>query len=341
MWRGIAYLVRATLIYALLLAALWYTDQPLALLLLWPLAGLAISGLFVLAHDAAHDALFESRALNQLMARLALLPTLHAAAVWTLGHNRIHHVHTNRVDYDFVWHPLSPVQFAELTPWQKLNHRFEWSTAGMGWYYLRRIWWERMMRFPAPGRFAPLFRADRIVVVLYATLWSLCLAGLGYRHGGTVSAVWTWCKLGLMPWLLWNYFIAATVFVQHTAPRAPWLRGDEWKRNRGQLESSTNYLVPGWYNLFAHNIYLHLPHHIDARIPFYNLPAALAALRRTYPHLVRVSRLGWRHFLHLQRHCKLYDFERGAWLDYRDAAAVLVTTPPASATATNGAATAA
>lgn len=315
-WLGVAYLARATWIYTILLWALWRFDHPLALLLLWPLTGLAISGLFVLAHDAAHEALFDSSRLNQLVARLALLPTLHAAAVWTLGHNRIHHVHTNRAGVDFVWHPLSPEQFVELSARQQRLHRFEWSPAGMGLYYLRHIWWQRMMCFPAPQRFAEVFRADRALVLVYAGLGSLGLVLLGYRSGGLPAAAWLWIKLGLMPWLLWNYFIAGTVFLQHADPSSAWLQDPQWRRTRGQVESSTNFVVPRWYNLFAHNIYLHLPHHIDPSIPFYHLPAALTALQARYPDLVRVDRLTWRHFLSVMQRCKLFDFTRGEWSDF-------------------------
>lgn len=319
-WLGVAYLVRATLLYALTLWGLWSSDHPVVLLALWPLAGLAISGLFVLAHDAAHNALFDSQRLNAWVARFALLPTLHAASPWILGHNRIHHVYTNRAGYDFVWQPLSPVQFAALSPWQRWRHRFEWSVAGMGLYYLRCIWWQRMMRYPAPSRFAATFRADRWLVVAYAIVWSSLVAWLGFGTSGTSGAVWSWCKLGLVPWLWWNYFIAATVFVQHASPTSPWFEATVWRRNRAQMEASSNYRVPRWYNLFAHNIYVHQPHHIDPRIPFYRLPAALAALAAAYPGSVRIEALTANRFLAVVRRCKLYDFDRAQWTGYPVAA---------------------
>jgi len=45
-------------------------------------SGMVISTLFVLGHDAAHNSLSSSRALNAVLARLAFLPSLHNVTLW-------------------------------------------------------------------------------------------------------------------------------------------------------------------------------------------------------------------------------------------------------------------
>lgn len=315
--KSLLYLVRASLIYATIVAALLAADQPLLLLLLWPLAGLAISGLFVLGHDAAHGALFENPRWNDLAGRIALLPSLHAYSVWILGHNRIHHVHAGRQGYDFVWHPLTPEQYGALDQRHRWLHRLEWSAAGVGLYYLLEVWWKRMVRLQPLPRFAADFRRDRLVVTLYAAAASLLWLAAGWVIYGSIGgALWTWIKVGLMPWLCWNYAIGITVYLQHICAESGWHGDEDWSRYRGQIETTTNYVAPAWYNLFAHNIFLHIPHHVDPRIPFYNLPQANEALQRRFGDDFTTRPLTFLGYLQTTRRCKLYDFASGRWSGY-------------------------
>jgi omega-6 fatty acid desaturase (delta-12 desaturase) len=316
-WKGLLYFVRDLGLYGASVAALLCTDHVAVLAGLWPLAGLAISGLFVLGHDAAHGAVFRQEWLNRLVARVCLLPSLHAYAVWVLGHNRIHHVHTGCDAIDFVWNPTSPQSYAALSRLGKLRHRLEWSAWGAGLYYVRALWWQRMMRLTPPQRFRRAFTRDRALVWGYLGLTAALLTWLGIVHYGSLrGGAWMWLKVFGVPWLCWNYFIAATVYVHHIAPQSAWRRRPDWTPFRGQVGATTNFLVPAWYNVFAHNIYLHVPHHVDPSVPFYHLPRAAAALAHQYGVGVATQRLRLRDYLATTRRCKLYDFERGVWCGY-------------------------
>ena len=82
----------------------------------------------------------------------------------------------------------------------------------------------------------------------------------------------------------------------------------------GELNADT---LPRLVNrLWFHNIMVHVPHHVDARIPFHRLPAAAEAIAAAYPATVRSSRLSLGDYLAATRACKLYDFEAGRWLPY-------------------------
>ena len=316
-WKGLLYFGRNIAIYLGLLAAVAWVDQPLLLLPLWVLAGLGVSGLFVLGHDAAHGALFRSPRLSYVVGQLALLPSLHAYEVWAVGHNRIHHVHTGCGGIDFVWHPVTLEQYRSLSPFAKLLHRIEWSVWGAGVYYVRAVWWQKMMRLDAPERFRAAFRRDRLIVCLFFVMMTGALLWAGAARYGTLQgAAWMWGKAFLVPWLVWNYFIGFTVYVQHIALDVRWHERSTWTRFKGQVQGTMNLRVPRWYNVFAQNIYLHVPHHVDMRIPFYGLPAAAAALQQHYGDAILNRRLRLRDYLDTTRRCKLYDFERGGWSGY-------------------------
>ena len=315
-WRGMLLFARDLAIYAAAVALLTVSDTPALLVLAWLLAAAAICGLFVIGHDAAHGALFRSARLCHVVGQLAFLPSLHAFSVWAHGHNRVHHVHTGNAEIDFVWRPLTPSEYAGLSRLHRLHHRFEWSLWGAGAYYLRTIWWRRMLRAVPPPRLQAAFRSDRRTVAAYAVGLSGALLAFGGAHGGLSAAVWMWVKIFLIPWLLFNHVIGAVAYVQHIAPDAAWWRREEWDRVAGQLEGTASYRIPAWLNFFWHNILLHVAHHVDPRVPCYRLPAATAALARRYPALGGPSRLRWRDYRRITRTCKLYDFDGGGWVGY-------------------------
>ena len=315
-WRGVAALARDWALYGAVLAVLARSDTPLVLVPAWLIAASTISGLFVLGHDAAHGALFRSPRLNYVLGQLAMLPSLHAFSVWAYGHNRIHHRFAVCEGLDFVWHPATPAQYARLRPLAKLLHRVEWSALGSGVYYVRALWWGKIVRGMPPPELRAVFRRDRGTVAAGLVAASLLLIVLGARRGGALGALWMWTKVFGVPWLLWNCAIGWAVYIHHIAPDVRWQARQRWSKFRGQVEGGTIYRLPRWVNFFWHNIFFHVPHHVDPRIPFYHLPRAAAALRGRYGDALHERPYRVRDYVRTTRRCKLYDFERGVWLGY-------------------------
>jgi acyl-lipid omega-6 desaturase (Delta-12 desaturase) len=289
---------------------------------LWLLAGLAVSGLFVIGHDASHGALLDSRRMNRVVAQVCMAPSAHVEAAWDLGHNRIHHGYTTREGFDFVWHPLTPAQYRELGALARLRHRFEWSFLGSGAYFLREVWWLKMWRYNSPGKRRSAIIRDKAVLTAAVVLVLGGTAALGAVTGGWLTAIWLPVKLFVVPFLLFVHIIGWTVYVHHVAPDIRWWPRKEWSQFRGQMESTTILRVPALVNkLWFHNIFVHVPHHVDARIPFHKLPQAAAAIKEHYPTTVRSDRLSMRAYLRTTKACKLYDFQKGTWLPYSAARA--------------------
>jgi omega-6 fatty acid desaturase (delta-12 desaturase) len=320
--KAILALTQATVLYVVPLTALALTDRWWALPLLWSATGLAIAGLFVLGHDASHGALFRSRRANRVVATVCMAPSAHVEAAWALGHNRIHHGYTTRQGFDFVWHPTTVEEYRAMSTAARLRHRWEWSLLGSGAYYLHVVWWEKMWRFAATGKSRPAIRRDKIV--LGSTLASLLAIPVvvGAIQGGWVGAVWLPVKLIVVPFLVFVQIIGWTVYVHHVSPGIRWWTRREWSQFRGQMESTTILRFPAVVNrLWFHNIFVHVPHHVDARIPFHQLPAAAAAISQAYPDTVRVDRFSPGDYVRATRTCKLYDFDAGQWLPYAAGAA--------------------
>ncbi len=325
-WKGVLWLARDLALYAVLVALLIQVDHPLLLLVLWPVAALSIAALFVLGHDAAHQSLFKSERLNYVIGQFAMLPSLHLYEAWVFGHNRIHHGHTTRDTMDYVWHPITPEQYEALSRREKLMHRVMWSWFGGGIYYLRDIWWRSMIRFKPTDKIRAKVHRDRIVVGGYAAAASLVVLAIGFGAGGTLySALWMWTKVLAVPFLLWNYAIGISVYVHHIATDIPWRRRRDWTKFVGQVEGTTVLHMPRFINFFMHNIFLHVPHHVDMRIPFYGLPAAVDALREHFSDALRERDYHLADYIRTTRDCKLFDLDAGVWRNYRGA--ITSTTP--------------
>ncbi len=319
--RAALVLAQAALLYLAPVTVLALTDAWWALVPLWALAGLGIAGLFVLGHDASHGALVESRRVNRWIARVCMAPSAHVEAAWDLGHNRIHHGYTTREGFDFVWHPLTVDAYRSLGRFARLRHRFEWSFLGSGAYYAHSVWLGKMWTFRGGGKRQGAIDRDKAAL---AVMMAVAVAGAvvaGALTGGWLTAIWLPVKLFVIPLMVFLQIIGWTVYVHHVAPDIRWWPRREWSQFKGQMESTTVLRLPRVVNrLWMHNIMIHVPHHVDTRIPFHQLPTAARAISEAYPETVQESRASLRRFWRSTRTCKLYDFEAGRWLPYSAAA---------------------
>lgn len=315
--RGALALAQGAVLWLVPVVALALTDRWWALAILWPLAGLGVAGLFVLGHDASHGALFRSRRVNRIAAIAAMAPSAHVEAAWDLGHNRIHHGYTTRQGFDFVWHPSTVEDYRALGRFGRLRHRLEWSWLGAGAYYLRTVWWEKMWRFSPTGKRRGAIVRDKWVLASILAVAVVAAGAWGIVSIGWIGALWMPFKLLVVPFLLFVQIIGWTVYVHHVDPAIRWWPAREWYQFRGQMESTTIVRIPAVVDrLWFHHIFVHVPHHVDARIPFHQLPTAARAISDAYPDTVRSSRWSLRGYLRATGTCKLYDFDAGSWLPY-------------------------
>lgn len=327
-WRGMVYFVRDVIIYLVSIVALVVVANPLVDVVLDVLAVLAVTALFVVAHDCAHGALFNTKRKNSLVGRIAMLPSWHVFEAWVLGHNRIHHAFTVRQGYDFVWHPVTAREYDDLSRARKLLHRVEWSWWGTGVYYLKEVWWHKMMVFTPPARWAKSIRRDRLVTLAFAGVLAALLAAIGVARTHSLGgAAWLVLRAEVVPFLGFSAMIGSVVHVHHVAPDIRWWKRSEWSKFKGQMEGTTVLRVPRGVNFFFHWIMIHSPHHVDMRIPMYHLEMAARAIEEHYPDVVHDAPLRFRDFRHNTRACKLYDFDAGHWLTYAQARATLFTPP--------------
>lgn len=273
------------------------------------LAGVGVAMLFIWGHDAAHGSLFRSDRVSAVLGGLVMLPSFNSYGLWQHGHNRVHHGFTSFSPIDWIWRPRTPAEYSNLGVFGRFIYRRERSVAGCSLHYLLRVWW------PGVVRFRPTVRSDRrkawrdskSPLLFFALGVSLVAA----RYGGGPAAVAT---AVVLPFLVFAHLIAFITYLHHTHPSIPYFDDRQrWAPAIGQLFCSTVVRCSRITEGLTHNIMIHVPHHVDTRIPFYRLECAYNELEPSLRAQVHEYRFQWRTVRMIFRECKLFDFESQQW----------------------------
>ncbi len=286
-------------------------------------AGLVISRLFILGHDACHQSFTPHRGLNRWLGRLVFLPSLTPYSLWEVGHNVVHHGYTNLRGFDFVWQPLSLAEFRAMPRWRRGLERVYRSGWAPWLYYLVEIWWRRMF-FPSratmPTRRA-VFMWDCVLVSAFALAWIAALVAAAAATGQSVA--WLLAVGFVLPFIVWNGMIGFVVYVHHTHPGVAWYEDKAaWSASQPFVSTTVHLTFRSAMGTLLHHIMEHTAHHVDMSVPLYRLKRAQALLETRLAGAIVVQPFSWRWYAETARHCKLYDFEARRWTDFAGRRAV-------------------
>ena len=315
LWKAILWYGIDLLIFAVGISLVFSSQHIIVKLLGGMLSGVGTAVLFVWAHDAAHGTLFKGNKIAEILGTIVMLPSLNIYRLWSYGHNKVHHGFTSLSPIDWIWRPFTPAEYRALSKFQRILYRIERSWFTCAFHYLRRVWWNEMLRFN-PGKDQKQKRYYRYGK-LYVASYALLMGTLAYHFAGGVIGVV--CAL-ILPFIVFNYFIALIVYLHHTHPDIPFfdLKRD-WSHSIGILYCSTVIHCSKFSKSLLHNIMIHIPHHLDIRIPFYNLPRAYQEIKKEYGEYFHEYRFSWQKVSRIFKRCKLYDFDNKRWLTFKEA----------------------
>lgn len=309
--------VPSAAVYAALVAATallpWWSWPPLVVAL-----SIAAALLFIIAHDAAHDALTPHGWANRWLARLCFLPAWHNYTGWVHAHNHVHHGWTNYQPKDYVWAPPDLDQYRRKGRWGRwLTRLYRW-WPGFGLYYSYEILWKKIT-LPQPEcrqiKVRCRWMLDNLWVLGCQVAQGYVTVALARRWGSTTPAWLLIAGTQVLPALGAHWWIGFITYLQHTHPLIPWFQKlEEWTFYMGQVRGTGHTRFPSRINNWIHNVMEHTAHHVDPRIPLYFLPEAQGGLEQA--HDPPQHKFTVRTFRYVQRVCRLYDFEAHCWLDY-------------------------
>jgi len=304
-WRGLLGFIISYALYAGSIVGLVYASHWLLFLPLWILSGLGGWGLHCIAHDCGHNSFSRSRVLNIVVGHLALLPLVYPFFSWKHVH-ALHHMHTNSLEMDTDWRPMSRAAYRRLPIWDRII------------YFGTRTWafWAGTINYWVVSGIRPGFFPKREMRVQAWTSLMLVIGITSVYIGLLVSMAGWWGVLiyFICPWLAIHAWFSATTLMHHTTQELPFLSSKDWNVNASRLLSTTDYVYPRWLLFLTHNISIHTAHHVLPIVPFYNLPKAQKALKQAFPGMVRERRFTFSQLWKILKECHFYDERTGYYV---------------------------
>lgn len=280
-------------------------------------AGLRIGTLFLVSHDAAHDSYTGSRLLNRIIGRICFLPSLHNYSLWVIAHNRLHHQSPNLKGIN-SWSPHSKDEYDNLSFFGRIIEQFYRSPFGIWLNYMIERWWKNKF-FPYKrivGKYKIIHWLDFALIVTYLVAFMSMLIYLGNNLSYTSPSELLLFSFSI-PFLVSNFLIGVTVYQHHTHESIPWFDSEtEKEKFVAQEEITMHVQYPRWYNIISNNAMEHTAHHIDPRVPLYNLAKAQKVVSKLIGDGMVTIPFSVKSFLRTMSICKLYDYRNHCWLDF-------------------------
>ena len=242
-------------------------------------AGLLLLRCFVIYHDYLHGSILRKAKWASPFFRVFSVAYLTPKAVWRETHN-YHHAHCSKI----LTSHIGSYKVVTVESWKRMG-------AGKRAYY-------RFLRHPLNMllgtvtvfllgmMIAPMFRNFRknidalFVLVAYIVL----SAALIY------VSVSTFLLALFIPQSIAGMLGAYLFYAQHNFPTADIKAAEDWNYVHAALHSSSFMKMNPIMHWFSANIGYHHIHHLNARIPFYRLPEAMAAIPELAPqHVTSLS----------------------------------------------------
>ncbi len=252
--------------YLALLAIMIYTVKRgypywITLALCIPTAAM-LTRIFIIFHDCCHKSLFASRRANTIFGYITGIVTLTPYEDWWHAHAQ-HHATFGDLDrrgVGDIW-TLTAGEYKTTSPLKRLAYwlyRNPLVMFGLGPSFL----FFASFRYPQKG--AGKRQRTSVIVTNLAILVIIITARV---------------TIGLRTYLLAQLppmIVAATAgiwlfYVQHQFEGVRWARHEDWDPIQAALQGSSYYKLPKVLQWVTCNIGFHHVHHIDPRIPNYNL----------------------------------------------------------------------
>lgn len=274
----------------------------------WFFTGTALTGFFVIGHDAGHRSFAKRRWVNDLVGHIAFLPLIYPFHPWRILHDH-HHLHTNKIEEDNAWYPWLADDFAEANPVYRSLYKaargYFWWLGSIGHWAILHF---DLRNFKRRDRAKAL--SSMIVVVVFAIVFFPTLIA--------TTGFWGVIKFWLMPWMVYHFWMSTFTIVHHTIPEISFQPAAQWNAGDAQLAGTVHCTYPRWIEILCHDINVHVPHHISTGIPSYNLRKAHAHLKENWGEHMVERKFDWALMKSIATECHLYHPET-AYQSFRDA----------------------
>lgn len=230
-------------------------------------ASLLLVRFFVIYHDYLHGAILRRAWLAEVIFTVFGIYIAAPRSVWKHSHDYHHHHNGQFFGAGHGTFPLmSTEDYARASAWQRI--------------------WYRSVRHPLTMLlgYVTIFLYSMCLHQVTRKPWQHYDAGLALLLHAAVITLLAIFAPGillftfLLPILLSAALGAYLFYAQHNFPAARFRNRGRWDYVAAALESSSYLRLNAVLHWFTGNIGYHHVHHLNARIPFYRLPEAMAAI---------------------------------------------------------------
>ena len=278
----------------------------LTLLLSIPTAGLLVR-IFIIQHDCGHHSFFKSHRANDVLGFLCGVLTMTPYHFWRRTHAR-HHVTSGNLDHRghgdvATW---TVKEYQSKSRWGRLGYRLYRNplvTFFLGASYMFMVQQRFTRGIPSTWRREriSIYATNLAIVAVLATAWA------------TIGLT-TYLAIQMPVFVLGAAAGSWMFFIQHQFEDAYWEPQETWDFTKSALEGSSYYRLPAVLQWFSGNIGYHHIHHLNSRIPNYNLPACYDE----EPEFQKAPTLGIRESLRCAA-LKLWDEDEQRMVTFADA----------------------
>jgi omega-6 fatty acid desaturase (delta-12 desaturase) len=252
-------------------------SYPLTFALAVPTGALLVR-IFIIQHDCGHDSFFASKRANAIVGRVCSVMTLTPFTNWARQHS-MHHSNWNNLDRrkgsDLYSTCLTVREYRALTRWKRT-----------------------LYRLPRHPLIANLLLPPLVFILLYRlpfglprtwkrerrSVW-LTNAGLAAMFGTLVLFLgWREVLLVHLPIMVVASIVGVWLFsLQHRFEMTHWTRRADWNPSDASMLGSSWFALPRALHWLTGNIGFHHIHHLNPRVPSYQLSAAHEAVQTLRP----------------------------------------------------------
>lgn len=233
------------------------------LLLALPAAGMTVR-VFIIQHDCGHGSFFSTRKANDLTGIFCSIFTLTPYQYWKMNHN-IHHANAGNLEHRGIGdiYTMTVQEYLALSKWGRFKYRLYRNPLVL-FIVVPSVLFTILYRFPTvrakvlKPTYPSIFYTDIMLGVLFVVLG----LEIGFLNLLAIQLPITFISSTAGLWLF---------YVQHQYEDTYWSTDEEWDFAKAAMQGSSYYKLPKILQWFTGNIGFHHIHHLNPKIPNYNL----------------------------------------------------------------------
>lgn len=231
-------------------------------------AAMMLARVFIIFHDYQHNTILRDSPLAKFLFTVFGFYMISPPSIWKRSHD-FHHNHNAKLHSASIgsYPIMTKKQFVEASKSDRFQYLSIRSPLNMLFAYFTTFMYGMCIQsfLSSPRRHWD----SLLVLIVHFTIAVLFIVNFGWL---------IWFLAFFLPFFLSHMLGAYLFYAQHNFPDATFRDKNTWDYASAAIDSSSFMKMNRFMNWVTANIGYHHIHHLNARIPFYRLPEAMAAI---------------------------------------------------------------